>query len=324
MALLAVSLALPNTDAALAALRKAAPLADAAELRLDLMDEFDLPRLLDNSPLPVIVTCRPAREGGGWRASEPARLAVLQRAADLGADYVDLEWDASHHLASLKQGGAKVILSRHHFSDLPADLATQADDLWTAGADVVKLAAHARRLADASPVFELLARAAAPTIAIAMGACGLATRLLASCYSSALLSFAALPGAASATAPGQIDADAMTTVYRTRQISPTTAIVGWLAEDANLSPAVVKGNRWLAARGLDARLAPLQLARGEAPDDALQRLARWLPLRGCLTPDEEGLLCWTPASDAWSPAQNDLPAALASLLPVGPEASYGA
>ena len=283
MTLLAVSIASPDTDSALAALHQAAPVADLAELRLDLMHEFDLLKLLNARPLPVIVTCRPQREGGQWQDSEFNRLGALRAAAYLHADYLDLEWDASDQLTSFTPLGSRVILSRHDFTGMPADLPDQAAALWAAGADVVKLVGTASRLADILPVLELMQQATRPTIAIAMGACGLATRLLAFRYPNTLLSFAAPDSTAQRTAPGQISLAAMNDTFRVRSISPDTRLVGWLAEDANDAPEIATGNGWLAARGVDARLIPLQHALGEATDETLARLAQLLPLAGCLT-----------------------------------------
>ena len=64
MTYLAVAISAIDTDDALTALHRVTGRADLAELRLDLMQSFDLPRLLAERPLPVIVTCRPTREGG--------------------------------------------------------------------------------------------------------------------------------------------------------------------------------------------------------------------------------------------------------------------
>ena len=323
MTLLAVSIAAPDTDSALAALQRAADGADLAELRLDLMHEFDLPRLLQTSPLPLVVTCRPPREGGRWQGSEEDRLDVLRAAADLGAAYVDLEWDARAQLASLNRQRSRVIVSRHDFTRMPAALSGQAEVLWTAGADVVKLVGYANWLADVVPVLELLRNAPGPTVAIAMGACGLATRLLAFCYPGALLSFAALDDTANRTAPGQISIATMNDVYRVRSITTSTKIIGWLAEDANDAPAVVTGNDWLAARGLDARLIPLQNAAEEETGATLARLAQLLPLAGCLMPVAAGLHRWTPSAPQWSLAPPEIASALAELLAVQLEPIHG-
>jgi len=281
---LALALAAPDTAAALAAMHTAAGRADLVELRLDLMREFDLPALLAGRPLPVIITCRPEREGGRWQGSEAERLAVLRQAAALGADYVDLEWDAAGEIASLDRRRTQVILSHHRFDAMPADLSAQAEALWAVGADAVKLVGMAQGLADCAPVLRLLAGAARPTIAIAMGQHGLLTRVLAFRYRHALLSFAApdLSGPAECTAPGQITLSAMLDLYRVRAISGRTRLVGLLAADAATSALLAEGNRWLAGQGLDAVLLPLQPAPGENGPAAAKALHAVAPFDAML------------------------------------------
>lgn len=285
---LAISIAALDTDSALAAMHQAAATADLVELRLDHMPSFDLLRLLTERPLPVIVTCRPPREGGRWQGSEAERLAVLRQAASLGANYVDLEWDCAAQAATLDRSRTRLILSRHDFGGMPADLPSLAAGLWAAGADVVKLVGTARRLADIVPVLKLLEDATRPTVAIAMGQSGLATRLLAFRYRHAFLSFAApdparVSGQAlPATAPGQVTAQAMRNVYRVKAITRRTGWIGFVAPDANTSPLVEQGNHWLEQGGCNAVLLPLQLDDGEDVAEALDALRAVLPLRGAL------------------------------------------
>lgn len=283
---LAVSIAAPDTEAAIAALHQAAGVAGLAELRLDMMQEFDLPQLLADRPLPVIITCRPRREGGHWQGLETERLALLHQAAALGADYIDLEWDVADEAASLDRSRSRLILSRHDFATIPPDLEAIAADLWHAGADVVKVVGTAQGLASTIPILDLLATAPGPTIAIAMGASGLITRLLAFRYPHAFLSFAAAEAPSVArylptvTAPGQVTMGIMRNVYRVQTMAPTTALVGLVAADANLSPLIVEGNLWLAEQALDAVLVPLQPGPDEDAGDVIALLASTVPLRG--------------------------------------------
>ena len=97
--------------------------ADCVELRLDYFEEsFDLPALLrERGDLPVVVTVRPPDQGGHSKLTPPERLSILTEAARLGADYVDLEFDAAtpEAIARLRAAGARVIVSRHDFSAMP-------------------------------------------------------------------------------------------------------------------------------------------------------------------------------------------------------------
>lgn len=299
MTYLAAAISAIDTDDALTALRQVTGRVDLAELRLDLMQSFDLPRLLAERPLPVIITCRPAREGGRWRGNEADRLAVLSQAAFLGADYVDLEWDVAIETAALDRSRTQVILSRHDFSSVPADLPEQAEALWAAGADVVKLVGMAQRLGDCAPVLHLLRTAVRPTIAIAMGNNGLATRLLAFRYPQSFLTFAASDetsarhaspspdGASGGTAPGQVTISAMRDVYRVHLVTAKTKLVGLVQPRANSSPLVGIGNTWLSNNAADVMLVPLELADGEHETQALQAIAVAAPFIGILSQNNE-------------------------------------
>src|SRR5262250_2740748 len=172
-------------DEALAALDAIAAKAEVVELRLDFFEEpFDLPRLLRDRRLPVIVTHRPRREGGRSDALEYERVAVLREAADLGADYVDVEWDAATLalLDPIKAAGARVLVSRHSFEEMPADFEDWAKLVIDLGADVVKIVGMARDPRDVVPVLRVFLAATLPTIAIAMGEAGLPSRVLALRY----------------------------------------------------------------------------------------------------------------------------------------------
>ena len=59
--------------------------ADLVELRLDGVRDVDVAGALPRRPLPVIVTCRAAWQGGRLDGSEEVRTAMLERAWDLGA-----------------------------------------------------------------------------------------------------------------------------------------------------------------------------------------------------------------------------------------------
>ena len=95
--MLAVAFGPPTMAEACAGCRAFASAADCVELRLDLFEEpFDLEVLLrERGSLPVVVTLRPPEQGGDARCPPDERLEVLLQAAELGAEYVDLEWDAA-------------------------------------------------------------------------------------------------------------------------------------------------------------------------------------------------------------------------------------
>ncbi|MBV9173524.1 MAG: type I 3-dehydroquinate dehydratase, partial [Chloroflexi bacterium] len=158
---------------ALANLPRIAAEADCVELRLDFFEEpFDLDALLKaRGNLPAVVTLRPPEEGGKSTLAAPERLDVLRQAGELGAEFVDLEWNAAsrHAIDTLHAAGAQVIVSRHDFSGMPR----LADEWWPqladCGGDIVKVVGTANNEQECLAVFETFRRADRPTVAIAMG-----------------------------------------------------------------------------------------------------------------------------------------------------------
>jgi len=278
--LIAVSFGPKTMAEATAGLARVAVDADLVELRLDLLQEpYDLPALLRERPsLPLLVTLRPVDQGGQSQASAADRLAVLVRAAELGAEYVDLEWDAADAaaVAALKSAGARVVVSRHDFSSMPADLATGWwPDLAARGADVVKIVGLARDVRDCLPVVRALRQAGRPTIAIAMGEAGLPTRVLALREPSCFLTYAN-PSSGDPVAPGQLPIADMLTVYRSRDLGPETAAFGLLSPHEERAMAA-RYNSWFSDSGVDAVAAPF-VAREDSAD--IVSAFRELPIAG--------------------------------------------
>ena len=186
--MIGVSLAPDSTYDAIAALRDVSEQADIAELRLDLMPEYDLPRILADRPCPVIVTNRAEREGGRFSGSEEERVRPLLEAIQLGAAFVDIEHDAVHLIGERGQTGLSV--SHHNFTAMPPDLRQLHHELAANGADVVKTAGMAGSVLDSLRVLEALAESPMPAIVIAMGEYGLISRLLSLRYESCVLTYA--------------------------------------------------------------------------------------------------------------------------------------
>lgn len=110
---------------------------DLVELRLDaLVDaESRVEELIERSPLPVVATCRRARDGGRVARSEPARLDLLARAAAAGARWIDVEHDVP---CARVPGGARVLRSAH-LEAPPESLRAFVATLLAAPADAAKL-----------------------------------------------------------------------------------------------------------------------------------------------------------------------------------------
>jgi 3-dehydroquinate dehydratase/shikimate dehydrogenase len=258
--------------------------ADLVELRIDevfsgsagpdaALDEREVAsilRLVAACPLPCIVTCRSAAEGGAYDGDDAARVALYERLGTAGVRsdpaapgqprehpprYLDIEHAAYARSANLKQKvhlavdyptrrrdvRPGLILSMHDFAGRPADLLRRVGAMGSEpAASVVKVAVTARSVRDNLELFDLLAENAAgrPTIALAMGRFGLMSRVLAPKFGG-FLTFASLRPQ-SATAPGQPTVRELVDVYRFRDLHPRTrvyALLGWPVEHS-LSPLV--------------------------------------------------------------------------------------
>ena len=223
--MIGVALAPDSTDDAIAALRDVSEQADIAELRLDLMPEYDLARILSDRPCPVIVTNRAEREGGGFRGSEQERVRPLLEAISLRAEFVDIEHDAVHLIGD--RGQTRLIVSHHDFAAIPTDLGRLHRDLGEKGGDVVKTAGMAHSVLDSLRVLEALYESPIPAISIAMGEYGLISRLLSLRYESCVLTYASLDGSET-VAPGQLSVSAMRDIYHAQNIGPETKVFGVL------------------------------------------------------------------------------------------------
>jgi 3-dehydroquinate dehydratase/shikimate dehydrogenase len=250
---------------ALAGLPRIRSEADCVELRLDLFDEpFDLPALLrGRGDLPVVVTLRPPNQGGRSVLTAPERLAVLRNAAELGAEYVDLEYDVAtpQAIALLRAAGARVIVSRHDFTAMP-ELSAWWTQLAALGADVVKVVGTADDVRDCLSVLSVLARADRPTIALAMGQGGLSSRILALRSDQCLLTYATL-GSGTPTAPGQLTVREMRHVYRAERLGERTAVFGLLGPHLE-TERLTEYNAWFARDDVDAVAVPI-VAHADAP-----------------------------------------------------------
>lgn len=236
----AASLALPDTEACLMMLRSLKDKIGMAEIRLDLMESFELARLIRESPCPLIITCRPPREGGRFDGSEDERLAILRQAMQLECAYVDIEWDSVAGLRERPHNSTQLIVSRHWTTHMPTELLSAYDALEK-DADVVKLVGMARRVTDTLPVLELLQRAVKPVIAIAMGEAGALTRLLSPCFNSCLLTYGA-PFSGAITAPGQLTVAEMVETYKLHLVNPQTTVHLHLCVSTNSPKVAVKQN----------------------------------------------------------------------------------
>lgn len=255
-----------TTEAMRCAYLAADPRADVVELRLDLVKDLDLDRLLGLKGKPKLMTVRSRQQGGGARPAD--REALLRRALLAGVEYVDLEYGDQDRALVKGRGRSRRILSYHDSNGTPADLQALYREMRPAAGDaLLKIVTFADAASDILRMRDLL-KSAGPgaLIAFCMGTKGIPSRILAPLWGSAAV-YAPLRGAAD-SAPGQIPLEDLFDVYRFDRIGPGTRLLGVLGWPIghSLSPRV--HNAALRALDLDYRYLPFEATT----------LAEFLPL----------------------------------------------
>ncbi len=227
-------------DALKLAIRQSSVEADAIELRLDCLEPSELDRLIESGELaarigpPRILTLRPVEQGGRRDLDYASRYEFWRRRfQSTGQYFMDMELDMIEGLISATDPSVssidwtRIIASHHDFKGLPIDLERIYGRLIRSPARILKLAVQAGDVTDCIPVFGLLDRARAENremIAIAMGAAGVATRILGPSR-GAFLTYGAIDSDR-ATAPDQISATDLKHLYRIHKINRETQILG--------------------------------------------------------------------------------------------------
>jgi 3-dehydroquinate dehydratase/shikimate dehydrogenase len=222
--------------------------ADLVELRLDGVTDVDVAGALAGRRLPVVVTCRAAWEGGRFDGAEETRLALLARAVDLGAEFVDIEWRADRGAIG-RSSRTRLILSHHDFSECPDDLSARADAMRRAAPDaIVKVAVAVSSLGD---VMRLRRETdVGDRLVIGMGTPGEVTRICPWLF-GAEWTFAG------DAAPGQISAAVLTRQYRVRDASTSTRLYAITGAPLAHSASPAMHNAAFGACGIDAVYVPM-------------------------------------------------------------------
>ncbi len=236
--------------------------ADIVELRLDCLKPQDLSAVVSNLSSvsrPVILTFRPSEQGGCRDLTREDRLAFWKTQAARGDTiWWDVEGDLAHEVSP---DWSRTIVSHHDFSGVPSDLEKIYERLAQPSARVIKIAVQANEIVDCIPLFQLIDRARGEgreVIAVAMGNAGIATRVLGPSR-GAFLTYGSLDED-SATAPGQVNARKLRSLYNIDAINEETMICGLVGQPAMHSVSPHIHNAAFAHEGVNGVYLPFEVS----------------------------------------------------------------
>jgi 3-dehydroquinate dehydratase/shikimate dehydrogenase len=201
-----------------------------------------------------LATCRRRGAGGRFQGSIEAQLFWLIQAREAGCLWCDIEVETLRELPdqSIREYAVppRVMASMHDFRRTPS-LTRSIHPPRHGEVDAIKIAAHARTIADSLRLLRF-ARRSKDCIAIPMGEIGLPARVLALREGSAL----AYAPVAQATAPGQVSLLDLKYLYRAHQLTRRTRVFGVIGNPVAHSLSPLLHNSGFVARKLNAVYLP--------------------------------------------------------------------
>src|SRR5277367_1907246 len=220
------------------------------EFRLDYLSKpgLAIPRIkrfMESHPGTVVIaTCRRVASGGKFRGSIASQLDVLSKAGAAGCQLLDIELQTAvkckpEQLQKLR-GRVALILSFHDFR-ATKKLDETLEKMLTYPADFYKVVSTATTLSDNVAMIKFLAREGDrhSMVSMCMGEQGIISRVL-GVRAGSLFTFASAT-AGEETAPGQVTAQELRSVYRIDQVDAATRAYGVVGDPIahSLSPAIM-------------------------------------------------------------------------------------
>lgn len=227
----------------------------------------------------ILATCRHRHSQGHFAGSTENQIAILNASAEAGASFVDLEIETAEkvkpEVASLREQ-ALVVISYHNFQSTP-DLDAVLRRLRKVPADIYKIATTARKPTDNLRVIQLVRENEhSALVALAMSETGAASRILLPSLGSVFTYAAPCNGVG--TAPGQIPAKTLRSLYRSEKLTKQSRVYGIIADPVSHSKSPFIHNRAFQARRLDAVYLPFLVSQGQLGD--WMKFAGNLPVAG--------------------------------------------
>ncbi|HVN20805.1 MAG TPA: shikimate dehydrogenase [Dongiaceae bacterium] len=220
------------------------------EFRLDYLSRpaLAIPRIKrffeSNHSAIAIATCRRAASGGKFRGSIASQLDILAKAVGAGCQFVDVELQTAtkcrpDQLQKIR-ARAGLILSFHDFR-ATRKLDETLEKMLAYPADFYKVVSTATALADNVTMIKFLSREGDrhSMVGMCMGEQGTISRVL-GVRAGSVFTFGSA-GAGQETAPGQISAQELRSIYRIDQVDVATRVYAVVGDPIahSLSPAIM-------------------------------------------------------------------------------------
>jgi 3-dehydroquinate dehydratase/shikimate dehydrogenase len=192
----------------------------------------------------AIGTCRRADNGGKFRGSLASQLDILAKAVSAGCQIVDIELEsaakAKPEMLARLRGNGGLIVSFHDFR-ATRNLEQTLAKMVRIPADFYKVVSTATTLTDNVTMMKFLQTESDKhaLVGLCMGEQGIISRVL-SVRAGSVFTFGAVSDDLK-TAPGQISAQKLRSIYRIEQVDAATRVYGVAGDpiEHSLSPAIM-------------------------------------------------------------------------------------
>jgi 3-dehydroquinate dehydratase / shikimate dehydrogenase len=227
----------------------------------------------------IVATCRHRQNNGRFSGSIEQQIAHLKNAATAGATAIDLEIESAERVKSVLpslRDTTPLIISYHNFESTPA-LDPVLRHLQRIPADVYKVVTTARKPSDNLRILHFAREhSSSKLVVFAMSEAGVVTRVL-GLASGCVYTYAA-PAEIEPTAPGQIAARDLRSLYRCEKLTRKSRLYGLIADPVAHSKSPLLHNRAFPARRMDAVYIPFLIASPHLRD--WMTVASALPVAG--------------------------------------------
>jgi 3-dehydroquinate dehydratase/shikimate dehydrogenase len=227
----------------------------------------------------ILATCRRHQNHGKFNGSIDEELRILELAIEQGAKAIDIEIETAElvpaRCAELR-ARAWLVVSWHHFETTPP-IDPVLKRMTKVPADVYKLVSTSRKPSDTGRMLAALRNhPKVPLVTLSMGEIGFPSRVLATALGAAF-TYAA-PAHVQGTAPGQVNARQLRSLYRLEKFTKAAKIFAVIADPVIHSVSPQVHNRAFQSKRMDAVYVPLLVKPTQLRD--LFQFAEDLPLQG--------------------------------------------